>query len=88
MGNGARAPPATCPYRPIPVSCADMGKPKRCPECGATEVVPIVYGLPGPDLVESAENEEVVLGGCLIGGTQPQWRCVECDHSWPNPNED
>ncbi len=65
-----------------------MGKPNRCPQCSGAEVVPIVYGLPGPDLVDSAEREEVVLEGCLIGGIQPQWRCKECDHSWPDPDED
>ena len=65
-----------------------MKKPRRCPECGGTEVVPIAYGMPAPELIESAERGEVVLGGCVIGDADPRWHCKECDHSWRDPDED
>jgi hypothetical protein len=29
-------------------------------------VVPIVYGMPGPELFEQAERGDVVLGGCVL----------------------
>lgn len=38
--------------------------------------MPIVYGLPGPDLFEAAERGEVRLGGCIMpsGPTCPLCR--------------
>lgn len=35
----------------------------RCPECGSQEVLPIVYGLPGSDMLEMSERGEILLGG-------------------------
>ena len=48
-----------------------------CPECGAT-VVPIVHGLPSPELFETAERGEVALGGCTVFGGQAQRACSRC----------
>jgi len=39
-------------------------------------MVPIVYGLPGPELFERAERGEVILGGCM---PEPvRWGCGDC----------
>jgi len=48
-----------------------------CPQCGCTKVVPVVFGLPGDELMERARRGEVALGGCMplpgvIGA------CTEC----------
>ena len=51
---------------------------RACPQCGALGVVPIVFGLPSPELVESAERGEVSLGGCVVSETAPTWRCPNC----------
>ena len=41
-------------------------KPRKCPVCG-NKVVKIVYGMPGPELMEQAMSGEVILGGgCII----------------------
>ena len=40
-------------------------KATPCPACGSMEVVPVIFGLPGPDLVERARRGEVTLGGCM-----------------------
>ena len=49
-----------------------------CPECGAIDnVVPLVYGRPGPELQKRAEKGEVHLGGCLM--EYFNWFCKECD---------
>ena len=37
-----------------------------CPWCGSDEVVPVVYGFPGPDLEASAHAGEFALGGCEL----------------------
>ena len=34
-----------------------------CPTCGATEVIPLVFGLPGPELVEEQRRGRVSLPG-------------------------
>ena len=39
----------------------------KCPSCGSRKVVRIVYGMPGPELVEAYERGEVQLGGqCVL----------------------
>jgi hypothetical protein len=62
-----------------------VGK-ERCPECGAVEVVPIVYGYPAADseLMRAAQAGEVVLGGCVIEDDQPYWRCRNCGSEGTN----
>jgi hypothetical protein len=52
-----------------------------CPQCGAAEVVPIIYGFPGPQLVEEAERGEVALGECRVSDDDPKWCCQQCDYS-------
>ena len=39
----------------------------------------IVYGMPSNELFEQAERGEVVLGGCTISDTMPEWACTKCD---------
>jgi hypothetical protein len=41
-------------------------------------VIPIVYGLPGPDLEEEAQENKVVLAGCMVGPTDPAFFCKRC----------
>jgi hypothetical protein len=53
-----------------------------CPECGA-EGVPIVYGMPGSELIAEEEAGQVVLGGCVVGEENPTWACKGPDqHEW------
>jgi hypothetical protein len=52
------------------------------PECGA-EGVPIVYGMPGPELIAEREAGQVVLGGCESGPDDPTWACKgPVQHEW------
>lgn len=53
---------------------------RKCPVCGAPGVR-IVYGMPGGELFEAANRGEVVLGGCVIGGDDPDFACRE-GHRW------
>ena len=54
-----------------------------CPDCGTNEnVVPIVYGKPGRELVEAAERGEVVIKGCVRPGEAPEWHCKSCGREW------
>lgn len=54
----------------------------KCPSCGLSKVVPIVYGMPGSELIEAYEKGEVELGGCVVSDYDPEWRCRACGHDW------
>lgn len=56
--------------------------PEKCPQCGNATVLPIVYGMPGPELWEEAQQGKVLLGGCCIGPFEPDHQCTEC--GWIN----
>lgn len=45
-----------------------------CPVCGA-EAVRIVYGMPGPQLIEDLREGRIALGGCVVGEDMPKWAC-------------
>ena len=49
-----------------------------CPKCGSSEYIPIIYGKPNDELIEKAENGEVVLGGCIVTPDRNLFRCKEC----------
>lgn len=53
-------------------------RPEHCPVCGSARVVDIVYGLPGPELLEFAEAGHVWLGGCCVSEADPDWCCLDC----------
>jgi hypothetical protein len=45
--------------------------------------MPIVYGLPGPELFEASMRGEVALGGCCIEpGFSRNRRCHTCQYEW------
>lgn len=39
---------------------------------------PIVYGMPGPELVDASARGEVSLGGCCISDDMPAFECPAC----------
>lgn len=58
-------------------------KPRRkdsepCPRCGSPDIVPIMYGLPGPEMMEAANQGRIALGGCCVGERDPQKQCNAC----------
>lgn len=55
-----------------------------CPECGSgkDEVIPIIYGMPAPELAEAEARGEVILRGCTVSVDDPQWHCKACGHEW------
>ena len=54
-----------------------------CARCGSTDVVEIVYGLPGADLWESSQRGEIELGGCVIEPDAPDYACGSCHAPLP-----
>ena len=53
-------------------------RPPKCPLCGSTTPLPIVYGEPGPELQLQASAREIELGGCCVGDDSPAWHCLSC----------
>lgn len=54
---------------------------RACDICGKTPARRVVYGYPSEELIKRARRGEVILGGCLIGGEDPQWLCRQCESS-------
>ncbi len=53
-----------------------------CPRCDSADVVPIVYGLPGEELIAGSVAGEVALGGCCVGPHDPEFHCQACENDW------
>lgn len=51
----------------------------KCQKCGG-KLKLVLYGMPNytPELQEALDNDEVVLGGCVISGGKPHFIC-DCD---------
>lgn len=60
----------------------DHERPKHCPRCQSTDIVPIVYGLPGPELLDEARAGKIALGGCCIDQGSSDYQCRACGRSW------
>ncbi len=62
-------------------------KPPRCPHCASQQVVPIVYGYPSIEMAKKAEQGKLLLGGCCITGSDPEWHCKDCLYRWKQAEE-
>ncbi len=61
-------------------------KRPACPYCGyEDQVVRIVYGLPGPDMIQESRMGEIALGGSSIGPDSHPWYCKGCLRSFDAP---
>ena len=68
--------PAETEGPPHPQAAAD--DIDRCPQCGSTEWIPIVYGHPTAETFEAMHRGEVAIGGCLIFPDRPDVECRRC----------
>jgi hypothetical protein len=55
---------------------------RKCPSCSQDDAIPIVYGLPADELAQAAGRGEVALGGCLVGGEEPNWHSRRMPGGW------
>ena len=50
-----------------------------CERCGAP-TIPIVYGYPSESMFRDAARGKIALGGCVVLGNDPRWKCsADCD---------
>lgn len=50
-------------------------------EIVATDIMPIVYGLPSTELIEQADNGLCKIGGCIIDKDK-KYYCKNCDNEF------
>jgi len=55
-------------------------RPRKCPECSSNKLANILYGYPinSPELMEKIGQGKIVLGGCVVTGSDPDWKCIDC----------
>jgi len=53
-----------------------------CPECGSTNVVPVLHGPLTPLLQQSVENGEAVLASREEWEGMTEWYCKTCGCDW------
>jgi hypothetical protein len=59
---------------------------RKCPACGSTNTIEIMYGMPTHEAFESAERGEIALGGCCITDCDPQRHCKNCGENFDYRN--
>jgi hypothetical protein len=57
-----------------------MSDTPGCTRCDSTDVVPIFWGMPSPELVEGISTGEVdaIIGGCIVEEPSPTHECRRC----------
>ena len=61
-----------------------MSKKQTCPICNGKNIAKIFWGLPADmrEMEGELERKEIVLGGCIVTGNDPKWRCNKCLTRW------
>ena len=65
----------------IDIALWSMGKKANhnCPQCGSAKILPIIYGMPSPELFEQ-NGIAVYLDGCCV---EPyDLYCKDCEHKF------
>lgn len=50
----------------------------KCPACGSTDTIKILYGQPTYEAYLASERGELILGGCCFSDISPNKRCKSC----------
>jgi len=64
-----------------------LRKGSTCPTCKKAKLVPLIFGLPGMDLVAQEGRGEIVLGGCVSGEYPPELQCLGCSAQFYRQSE-
>jgi len=60
-----------------------ISMPKRkCPKCGSSNTVKILYGYPTEEAFLLAEEGKIKLGGCCVFSENPEYYCKDCEQEW------
>ena len=53
-----------------------------CISCGEVSAVKILYGYPSHEMMRLKKEGLIELGGCIVSGNDPNYRCKKCGHTW------
>ena len=56
--------------------------PPACPECGSSEVVPIIHGIITPSLQELIDQGKAVHADREEWEGMTEWYCKQCSCDW------
>jgi len=61
-----------------------MSNKRKCPNCQNTNYAKIIYGLIADmyEVEEQIEKGQIMLGGCIVTGNDPKWKCNDCGTRW------
>lgn len=57
---------------------------EKCPRCGTSNPLEIVYGFPSTEMFDAASAGRIALGGCTIDEDCAAFRCRrrDCGTEW------
>ena len=71
-----------------------LRKGSKYPTCKVGKLIPIIYGMPGRELIEQSDQGEVELGGCVVSEVfdpergfisgDPELSCPKCEGKFRN----
>lgn len=61
---------------------------RKCPACGSTDTVKLLYGMPNQEAYEDEQRREIVLGGCCIFPNSPNRACKNCGQRFGGNNSE
>jgi hypothetical protein len=53
-----------------------------CPSCETPNPLEILYGLPSDEMQLAEFEGSIALGGCVMQGDDPAYRCRACGHEF------
>ena len=62
-------------------------KGSTCPACKKAKLAPLIFGLPGMDLMAQEGRGEIVLGGCVSSEFPPELQCLGCSAQFYRQSE-
>lgn len=68
-------------------SKAASAKPEpKCPACGSSSVLPLIWGMPDREAFKRIDRGELVSGGCMVWGDErdPAFECRACGERFGN----
>ncbi len=68
--------------RKEPITVFDNPENVSCPKCETPNPLEIVYGLPSQEMQLAESEGSIALGGCVVEGDDPAYKCRECGETF------
>ncbi len=52
-------------------------EPTECPECGTSNVLPIIYGTPSKEMAIASQLGQIIVRTNPVDPIPPQWMCQD-----------